>query len=755
MAEALNLKRRIFFRSVIVSAGLLVFSIAIAARIVYVQQVEGPEWKSRAENTRYRIIPATRGNIFSDDGSLLVTSVPEYRVGIDLSVTVRHSADSAHFYKNLDSLTIHLSSMLGEPASTLRKRILTARSRLLEVMAYNQAQTDTALWKIEPRYLSISPRPIAYEKKKWFFEQTQWASIRKATPEERAEDKALNRRKFRFKWQPLHRVKLFATGLNFELVPNREKPFRNTASRILGKTDDSLVKDPNGSAVAVMRGSTGIEKSFNRLLVGQEGHGWFENLRGSWRPLNESEEHHPVPGLDLHTTLNINMQDVTEAALLKAVKQYKAKYGVAIVMETRTGEIKAIANLHHVKDSTYVDDQNFAVNFRIAPGSTFKLATMMAVFEETNISPNDLVNTTGGRYLHLHDSNNSGYGVISIHDAFIRSSNVGMAKVLVQHFASKPDKFIDYLEQFHLADKLGFQVEVSRGNELPEFHRTTHRLYSKKTLPTMSIGEEMRLSALQMLSFYNAVANNGYWIQPIIVKTAKRGDLVEKDFTQTQRRDSKPICSEKTLKIVQKMLTDVLEDAHGTARSIRNPNYRIAGKTGTSKKFNGKLKTNNYYSSFIGYFPVEKPQYTILVSLDEPHNPLTGQSAYGGTAAAPVFREIADKVHALDLNMHRTLRGKAQHSNEWQDELASSHPQDLQSIAKSFNVKTSASGWDEVPRGSTQRVPNLKGMSLRDALYVLENRGYKVTYTGRGHVIAQSLEPGTEPEEKRITLELH
>jgi cell division protein FtsI (penicillin-binding protein 3) len=754
MAESSNLKRRIFIRSIIVSVGLLLFSIAIAARIVYVQRVEGKEWKDRAENSRYRIIPATRGNIFSDDGSLLVTSVPEYRVGIDLSVTVRHAADSAHFFKNLDSLSIHLGKILKEPSSTIRRRIVQGRNNLLQVMAYNQAQTDTAKWETEPRYLSISPTPITYEKKKWLFEQTKWAVLRKATAEEKKKDKELERRVFRFRWMPLDSVKLFSTGLNFELVPNRDKPFGNTASRLLGRTDDSLVKDPQGSVVAVMRGATGIEKSFNGMLVGQEGHGWFENLRGSWRPINEEDSHHAVPGLDLYTTLNVNMQDVTEAALLKAVKRYKAKYGVAIVMETQTGEIKALANLHHTRDSTYVDDQNFAVNYRIAPGSTFKLATMMSVFEETKASPNDLVNTTGGQYLHLHDSNNRGYGIISLYGAFIRSSNTGMARTLVQYFGSKPNTFVDYLHKFHLADKLDFQVEVSRGNEKPEVHRPGDRLWSNKSLPTMAIGEELRISAMQMLAYYNAVANNGYWIQPIVVKTAKRGELVERDFTQTQRRDTQKICSERTLGIVKKMLEGVLEDANGTARSIAPLTYRIAGKTGTSIKFDGKKKTRLYYSSFAGYFPAEKPRYTIFVALDEPHNPETGMSAYGGTAAAPVFREIADKVRALDLQMHRTLRGKALLTSEWQNELGNAHPSDLRQIASGLGIPTNASGWDEAPRGSTRKVPNLKGMSLRDALYVLENRGYRVRYTGRGHVFAQSLEPGTDPVDKSIVLEL-
>ncbi|MFT4030915.1 MAG: penicillin-binding protein [Siphonobacter sp.] len=753
MAEAPNLKRSIFIRSLIVSAGLLLFSIAIAARIVYVQQVEGNEWRIRADNTRYRIIPATRGNVYSDDGSLLVTSLPYYRIGIDLSVTVRHSADSAQFFKNIDSLSIHLGQVLQEPGSGLRRKIINAREALLEVMQYNQQQKDTANWKIEPRYLSISPKLISYEQKKWLFESTKWASLRKSTAEERATDKLLKRRVFRFKWMPLDSTKLFTTGLNFELVPQREKPFRNTASRLLGRVVDSLMQDASGG-VQVMRGATGIEKSFNTLLIGQEGHGWFENLRGSWRPINESESHHTVQGLDLYTTLNVNMQDVTEAALLRAVKRYKAKYGTAIVMETKTGEIKAIANLHHIKDSTYADVQNFAVNYLIAPGSTFKLATMMAVFEDTKASPNDLVNTTGGQFLHLHDSNHSGYGVITIHDAFLRSSNVGMAKTLLQYFNNDPDRFVDYLEKFHIADRLNFQVEVSRGNEKPEIHRPKDRLWSRKSLASMAIGEEMRISALQMLSFYNAVANNGYWVQPIVVKMAKRGDQIEQDFTTNQRRDKAPICSEHTLKIVRKMLDGVVNEPHGTARSIASLNYRIAGKTGTSKKFVNKQQTSLYYSSFAGYFPAENPRYTIFVALDEPHNPDTGESAYGGTAAAPVFREIADKVHALDMQMHRTLQGTPSFTAEWDLELSNAHPKDLHQIAAGFGIPTKASGWDELPPGSTHRVPNLKGMSLRDALYVLENRGYKVKFSGRGHVVSQSLEPGIEPESRHIELKL-
>ena len=235
------------------------------------------------------------------------------------------------------------------------------------------------------------------------------------------------------------------------------------------------------------------------MLRGQHGHGWFENLRGSWRPIDESDQHDAVPGLDLYTTIDINLQDITEAALLRAVKRYRAQYGTAIVMETQTGQIKAIANLKRIHDSTYADVQNFAVDYRVAPGSTFKLAAMMAAFEEARLSPDDKIQTTG-EFMQIHDSNNGiGYGTLTAKQVFERSSNTGIARLIVRHFSAKPNRFLHYLNRFHLTSDLHFQAGITPGNEKPIVHRPGDRYWSNRSIPSMSIGAEMQMSALQLL----------------------------------------------------------------------------------------------------------------------------------------------------------------------------------------------------------------------------------------------------------------
>lgn len=753
----ITLRQNIYLRSLLVGVGLVLFSLGIAARIVYVQQVEGPQWKERADNTRFRLIPAQRGNIFSSDGSLMVTSLPNYRVGIDLSTSVRSKSDSAHFFRNLDSLCFHLNRLFPDVSpQRFRLRLTTARQNLLNIMAWNAAQTDTSQLRPEPRYLALHGKTISYEQKKWFFEATRWANLRRPTPAERRYDDSLARKdRFYFRWVRFDSTKTFRTGLNFEAFPQRVKPFGNTASRLLGSVRDSVGRDSQltSPGVVFMKGVTGIERGFNQVLKGQQGHGWFENLRGSWRPIDEDEQHDAVPGLDLYTTIDINLQDITEAALLKAVKRYRAQYGTAIVMETHTGQIKAIANLKRIKDSTYADVQNFAVDYRIAPGSTFKLATMMALFEKTKLSPHDKLQTTG-EFMQIHDSNNGiGYGTLSVKEIFERSSNTGIARLAVRYFSTRPALFVNALDHYHLTDNLHFQAGVTPGNERPIVHRPGDRYWSTRSIPSMSIGAEMQMSALQLLAFYNAVANNGYWVQPYVVAYAKRGEVVVQDYVQ-QHRDPEPLCSARTLAIMKDMLEGVVSEKHGTAyKSVFTTQYRIAGKTGTAKKFIKGRQSNLYYSSFAGYFPADNPKYTMLVGLDEPRHD-DGSSVYGGTAAAPVFREIADKIHALDVRIHQPLAGRAGSPAQWNTQLGNSHPTDVLSIVHGLGIRTSASGWDDAPRGSTQKVPNLRGMSLRDALYVLENRGYSVSFSGKGKVYSQSLPVGVLPKERRISLEL-
>jgi cell division protein FtsI (penicillin-binding protein 3) len=418
-------------------------------------------------------------------------------------------------------------------------------------------------------------------------------------------------------------------------------------------------------------------------------------------------------------------------------------------MEVATGEIKALANLGVEGDSTYKEKYNYAVGLRHYPGSTFKLASYMALLEDGKIHLTDTVHTGRGRWVvsgqEITEAKNHSYGSLSVKDAFAKSSNVAVSRLVVKHFKARPDKFLQYITNFGLAEPLNFQI---RGEERPFFRSPSDkRHWNDAALAKMSYGYEAQITPLQTLAFYNAVANQGKMVQPILVREMRANDKLARKFEPRIIREK--ICSDETLLAAREMMEAVVQHPKGTAHKIANPLYRIAGKTGTAHKFEkGHWVQNAYYTSFAGFFPADRPKYSAIVIIDSPKS---GMMA--GDAAVPVFKDIADKIYAGDVEMHQTL--PIRETAPDLPRVAGGQYGELHDICNALGISnyekdTATLEW-VLPGKATNKaiywkanktekgaVPNVSGLCLRDAIYLLENFGFRVRTIGRGRVIHQT-----------------
>jgi cell division protein FtsI (penicillin-binding protein 3) len=494
----------------------------------------------------------------------------------------------------------------------------------------------------------------------------------------------------------------------------------------------------------------GLEYSFNKYLEGKDGKALYQKMAGGkWRPLYDGTEVPAEEGYDIHTTINVNLQDVTESALIKALKEHDADYGCAIVMEVKTGKIKAISNLtKNEKANDYREVFNYAVQGLTDPGSTFKLASMIALLEDSKLKLTDSIDTGTGAYKFynstMRDHKPGGYGTISVKQAFEYSSNIAISKMIYSQFGSDPQNYIDYISSFGLSQPLGFQMI---GEGIPKIKNPSDKSWSGITLPWMSIGYEVEITPLQVLAFYNAVANDGKLIRPIIVKSITRADKEIKHFEGAVLKSK--ICSNTTLKEV---------------RSI-NAYYKIAGKTGTAQKIVNGRYIKQYNTSFVGYFPADNPQYSCIIVIDKPK----GFRQYGSNVAAPVFKEIADKIYARDLEMHLPYMADSEAEKGVFPLIRAGNREDLQKICDELSIPNQAltnEEWVKAQRKDNavlwttdeiapEVVPNVLGMTLRDAIFLLENHGLQVSHKGDGRITAQSILPGRKLEKgTRITLTL-
>lgn len=691
----MNIKKDILLRMGIVYVGLLIGACLIVGRIVFLQFVEGDKWRDRQRGVSQRsiTIEANRGDILASDGRLLASSIPSYAIYMDLKAD---GLNSSVFYSHLDSLSISLSHFFKDRSVSDYKRYILKG------------------WKKGSRYYRISPRQISY---------TELQIIKKF---------------------PLFRMGANKGGFILKQYDKRKKPFGLLASRTVGKLYGDKAKG----------GMVGLEKAYDDYLSGKDGIGVKRKMSGRWVTVEVAE---PRDGNDIVTTIDVNLQDVAEYALLDQLKKHNAHHGTAILMEVETGDVKAIVNLYQTASTGYTEDYfNYAIGEATEPGSTFKLASMIVALEDGVVSLEDTIDTGDGVFKfydsYMRDSHEGGYGKLTVKEVFAKSSNVGVSKIINKHYRNKPERFSERLYAMGLNEPLGIEL---KGEAKPIIkYKDKVGEWSGITLPWMSIGYEVAMTPLQILAFYNGVANDGVVVKPRFVKSIYYHGSRVKTFDSEILNPS--LCSRKTLKDVKLLLEAVVEE--GTAVNLKNDNYKIAGKTGTAQIAQGSGGYKNkgrvqHQASFVGYFPADNPKYSCIVVVHGPSRNVI----YGNVVAGKVFKEIADKVYAQQLDMHKEQK-------EIIDEVPYKVPvskdgyrHDLVAVFNELDVAVSGiageSDWVHTYnkgeyvefRDLTIRkrfVPNVLGMGARDAIYLLENAGLKVRMSGRGRVKKQSLVPG-------------
>jgi cell division protein FtsI (penicillin-binding protein 3) len=676
----------------------MLFAVGVVVKTGHIQFAEGEKWAAMGERISfdYKRVKATRGNIYSDNGSLLATSLPFYKIAFDATIP-----KDEIFKSGVDSLAWHLAVFFKDRSKSDYKRLLI-----------DARETGK-------QYVILNRRKINYQEKK---RMMRWPIIREGR---------------------------FGGGAIFEKVDVRYMPFANLGRRTIG-----FINENNRGA--------GLEYSFDSHLAGQDGHAYYQKIAGGvWKPIFDANNVKAINGLDLQTTLDINLQDVAETALHKAMVRHDADDGMMVVMEVETGEVKAITNLSSDGKGNFTEKLNFAARL-FEPGSTFKLVTMIALLEDSPIELTDSIDTGNGEYLFydvkVRDHEEGGLGKVTVQEAFEHSSNVAMARLVNEHFGLKPGNFVSYLDRLSLSKRLGVQIA---GEPEPKIKRPGEKGWSGISLPWMAYGYGFEITPLHVLSLYNAVANDGVMIRPVIVKSVKKADEDEETF-ETDVINSR-ICSDKTLQQLRVMLEGVVEN--GTAENIKGTHYRIAGKTGTAQILENGRYTKKYITSFVGYFPAHDPKYSAMVLIKNPR----GWYQYGSNVAAPVFKEIADNIYARDTQLHEPMSlEKPQDSDVFpfikagnQEELTlvcnelgiSNQPLTDEAWVRTTRVGNGIS-WKKNLQGQGM-VPDVSGMTFRDAIYLLERSGLTVFYEGKGRVVRQSLQAGVRVSKgDRIYLQL-
>ncbi len=661
MSKKTKSKDQILARTGIIYGIVAAMALAVFVRIIILQFVQSEKWAAMADKIVFRreVDKAGRGDILADDGRILASSIPYYTVYMD----TRSSGMADTTWANgISGLCRGLSKYVGgNSPDGWRSALTNARKR-------------------GDRYYLIK-RHVSYETLSYL------------------------------KKLPIFRHGKFRGGLLYQPENRRIMPNGLLARRTIGYiTDDTLTS------------IVGIEGSFNSYLAGKDGLKVQQRLTGgAWIDVDNLESVHARPGYDVVTTLDLDLQDAAENALYKQLAKHKAHHGCAVVMEVHTGDIKAIANLEIGSDGQYHETYNYAVGESTEPGSTFKLMSMIVAMEDGVIDLDDTVNTGDGTVKYydkiIRDHEDKGLGKITAREVFEHSSNVGTAKIINEGYKENPRRYVDRLYSMQLDKPLGLQI---KGEGTPVIRYPGDKLWSGISLPMMSHGYEVQMTPLQILTFYNAVANDGKMVKPRFVKEVRDGNWTVRSFDPEVITNA--ICSRSTIRKAQSLLEGVVEN--GTAMNLKNSNYKIAGKTGTAQIANAKHGYRSgarisYQASFVGYFPADDPLYSCIVVVNAPSNWVY----YGNVVSGPVFKEIADKVYATSF--YRDLQAL----NPEKEEKV--NLREAADIVRD-NELTYTEGF----------MPNVVGMGLRDAMFMLENSGLRVHYTGRGRVARQSPHPG-------------
>lgn len=656
-------------------AFLALLALLIVGRIVQLQTTDVSDLGAKAVRvyTKKKKFAAPRGEIYAKNGYLLACSLTYFDLRIDLAAP---AVTDSIFQANVDSLALCLSQLFQDKSQAKYQRELRkARAK-------------------HERYHLVGNRKINYMEAE------------------------------RVKRFPILRRGKYKGGLILEEEILRYRPFGMLGERTLGK----LETNAKGEKV----GALGLEDAYESELKGVEG------TRG-WRiaPRNRMDfiVKEAVEGNDIYTTLDVDIQDMAESALLEQLQTFKAHHGTAVVMEVATGEIKAIANLEIASNNQYYERRNHAIADAVEPGSVFKLPSMIALLEDGLIKLTDSIDTGNGtrRFYGATMRDYHACGKITIQEVFEKSSNVGTSMLIHAAYKNNPQKYIDRLYDLHLGDPMDLKI---KGEGRPYIKDTSSKAWWLTSLPWMSVGYEVKVTPLHMLTLYNAIANNGKMVKPRLVCAIKRNGKMIRDFSEPIVIDNN-ICSKETLKSLHSMLEGVVE--RGTAKNIRDERYKIAGKTGTAHiaQAQGGYDTQNYRATFIGYFPANNPKYSCVVVIDRPDRSV---GRFGGSVAGPVFKKIADELYAKGMLTEAKPLNAVVDSTQRNFKL-------LYGIDENAQLKNTLGEEyvtaNTIVKTETTKMPNLIGMSLQDALFLLESRGVKVEVQGNGRISKQSIIAGT------------
>ncbi|MCC7401624.1 MAG: transpeptidase family protein [Chitinophagaceae bacterium] len=688
----MEVRRDILWRVYLSFLGIAALSCFVLGRAFYIQRVQGNYWRSMGDSMHQRFIPvdAERGTIYSEDGQMLSTSLPQFNIYIDFKADGLREKNGKIFKENIDAFSRSLADFFGDKSADQYK------SELL------------AAYKNKERY-------YAFKKKLSF-----------------AQYKA-------FRNFPLVKLGRNKSGVITEVKPFRKNPFMMMAKRTIGLYRENAQ-------------NIGLERTYDSLLKGKKGKRLVRFITGGVAVPVDGYEIEPENGKDIITTMDVNIQDIAETSLMNMMNKSEARYGTCIVMETKTGKVKAMANLGRRPDGTYDEDYNYAM-LTTEPGSTFKLATLLSVLSEGKITTDDKVEigSTGKAFVGVRDVNDAERApkpILSVKECFAHSSNIGMSKIGFKTFASQPEKFKEYLHRFRLDTVTGIDLV---GEDKPHM-ANLGKGASLKDLVTMCFGYAVEVSPLQTLMLYNAVANDGKMMKPYLVNSVQSNGKVLKQNQPVVLSDD--FCSPSVIRSAKECMEDVVKE--GTGRpAFKGMPFQVAGKTGTAHVADGKLKYGDgvYQASFVGYFPANDPQYTCIVVIrTKPHSPLH----YGGQLAAPVFREVATRLYAMYVDKkNSSLYAAVKDSSAY---FYAGNAGNIMNVFKQLNIRYTDSSmqhtWADVYAKNyepivkpnevkQQTMPDVKGMGLKDALFLLENMGLKVVPNGKGKVMAQSLSEGS------------
>ncbi|MCK6611058.1 MAG: penicillin-binding protein 2 [Bacteroidia bacterium] len=722
-----NTRKAILTRTMVVFSGMCLLGLAILVGMFTIQVVEGDKWEKKREAFSLREVDVTpvRGNIFDCNGNLLATSVPTYELRIDSKAHLLNEKVNKDVKYDLDTLCRQLAKEVpGRTADQYR------------VLFDNLIKSGNRNY---PFLSNVPYRKMKLISKMKIFEKGRYQG-----------------------------------GLMITEQSRRERPFGILAARTIGFSHVERSDRNQKRAPKIFR--VGLEGSFDSILRGTVGRQVQQRIAGkAWVPVDAETTLDAEQGNDIQTTLDIHLQDVAENSLRKVLEESGAGWGTAVLMEVKTGAVKAIANLKK-NDSTgaYDEAENYAIRYAVEPGSTMKLLSMMALLEDGFVLPDDHVDLEGGETLlcgqRVIDSHkDEKIGLVTMQYAFEHSSNVAFAKKTNQYYQKNPEKFYAWFEKLGLTKALETDI---KGAGKPLVKHPDAANWRCSTVPWMSFGYEMTLTPLQVLTLYNTVANKGTLVKPYFVSSISNGGRLIKKFEPTVLQEK--VCSDSTLLRLRRMMEGVV--LRGTARFLYSPNYLYAGKTGTAVISNGKSGygkdgLRRYRASFCGYFPANNPLYSCIVVV----NDLKGTNAYGATIALPVFKDIADKVYASSLNLHKDLKQLKKHYSPDMPLVSKASTDDLKLMLDQLGLpwklneelfqeedalwasaQATSKGIEIQPKlHAGGIIPDVRGMGLKDALYLLESKGMKVVVQGVGKVQYQWPEPGAQSQRsKLVTIQL-